>query len=328
MGIRSDTLVCPSCLRDLAVPDFILNGPSKAGVSSEPVDLLRKVFHSTTEGMIVTDTNGNIVLVNEAFSMVTGYRPEELLGQNPRLLKSGRQSDSFYVELWESLNESGRWQGEIWNRRKDGEIYLESLSISVVRNEKGEGTNYIGVYTDITARKQEEQRLQFLATHDPLTELPNRILFQDRLNQSLARAQRNRRLVGVLFIDLDGFKSINDTFGHVKGDRLLQVVGKRLVRSVRHSDTVARVGGDEFTGLLEDLTNVQSAAAVAKKILESFQKPFLVNGQGIPISVSIGISIYPIDGGTSEILLRKADVALYRAKARGKNRYQFHSPWN
>jgi diguanylate cyclase (GGDEF)-like protein/PAS domain S-box-containing protein len=297
-------------------------------VTHETANLLRKVFHSTTEGMIVTDTNANIVLVNEAFSTVTGYRPEELLGQNPRILKSGRQSDSFYVELWEGLNEAGRWQGEIWNRRKDGEIYLESLSISAVRNEKGEITNYIGVYTDITARKQEEQRLQFLATHDPLTELPNRILFQDRLNQSLARAQRNRRLVGVLFIDLDGFKSINDTFGHVKGDRLLQVVGKRLVGSVRHSDTVARVGGDEFTGLLEDLTNVQSAASVAKKILESFQRPFLVNGQEISISVSIGISIYPIDGGTAEILLRKADVALYRAKARGKNRYQFHSPWN
>ncbi len=267
-------------------------------------------------------------MVNQAFSTVTGYELTEIVGKNPRFLKSGRQNPAFYDEMWTRLTESDHWQGEIWNRRKDGEIYLESLSISVVRNLAGKITNYVGMYTDITARKKEEERLQYLATHDPLTNLPNRILFNDRLNQALARAQRNRRLVGLLFIDLDGFKAINDNFGHERGDHLLQAVARRLSGSVRHSDTVARVGGDEFTGLMEELTNVQSASGVAEKILASIGKPFQVGDNQILISASIGISIYPIDGGTGEILLRKADIALYRAKAMGKNRYQFHSPWN
>jgi diguanylate cyclase (GGDEF)-like protein/PAS domain S-box-containing protein len=327
-GITDDALVCPHCLWDLILPLYTKPGSEEAALKQQSSGLLANVFESTTEGILITNSSGKIVMVNQAFSTVTGYELTEIVGKNPRFLKSGRQNPAFYDEMWTRLTESDHWQGEIWNRRKDGEIYLESLSISVVRNLAGEITNYVGMYTDITARKKEEERLQYLATHDPLTNLPNRILFNDRLNQALARAQRNRRLVGLLFIDLDGFKAINDNFGHERGDHLLQAVARRLSGSVRHSDTVARVGGDEFTGLMEELTNVQSASGVAEKILASIGKPFQVGDNQILISASIGISIYPIDGGTGEILLRKADIALYRAKAMGKNRYQFHSPWN
>jgi diguanylate cyclase (GGDEF)-like protein/PAS domain S-box-containing protein len=327
-GIPDDALVCPHCLRDLILPSYLHPGSEEVALEQQSSSLLANVFASTTEGILITNENGRIVMVNEAFSAVTGYELSEVLGKNPRFLRSGRQNPSFYQEMWKKLIGADHWQGEIWNRRKDGEIYLESLSISVVRNLEGKITNYVGVYTDITARKKEEERLQYLATHDPLTNLPNRILFNDRLNQALARAQRNRRLVGLLFIDLDGFKAINDNFGHEKGDRLLQTVARRLSGSIRHSDTVARVGGDEFTGLMEDLSDVQSASGVAAKILSSISRPFQVDDNQIQISASIGISIYPIDGGTAEILLRKADIALYRAKALGKNRFQFHSPWN
>lgn len=301
-----------------------ISGSSQAeGISS----LLERAFSSTSEGILITDAQSRILMVNKAFTDATGYTEEEALGEDPSFLRSNRHDAEFYDLMWKSLRETGRWQGEIWNRRKDGEIYLESLNISAIRDQQGSITHYIGIFSDITAQKLREAQLQFMATHDGLTDLPNRTLFRDRLNQAILRAQRNQRLVAVLFIDLDNFKSINDTYGHERGDRVLQAVARRLSGCIRQSDTIARGGGDEFTGLIEDLTNLYGAVTVAENILASLSKPFRLDQQEFFVTASVGLSIYPIDGATGDGLLQKADVAMYRAKSMGKNNYQFHTPW-
>ncbi len=325
--IQDEAVVCRHCGRNVRTSGSILLNVVKFQQEDKVQRLLAKVFESTAEGIIVTDADANILMVNQAFSTISGHSLEEVRGKNPRLLKSGRHGPEFYSYMWESLTRTGRWKGEIWNRRKNGEIYLAALSISVIRDDEGEITNYVGVFTDITARKQAEQRLKYLATHDSLTDLPNRDLFYDRLMRALVRAQRNRRLVAVLFLDLDGFKVVNDTFGHERGDHLLQAVGKRLSGCVRQSDTIARFGGDEFAGLIEDLPNLEGASTVAENILKSISETFVLNENEFSLTASIGISIYPIDGTTADALLQKADSAMYRAKEIGKNNYQFQTPW-
>ncbi len=283
------------------------------------------VFESTQEGVIITDLQPRILNVNRAFTEISGYTESDVVGQNPKVLQSGRHDQSFYQALWASLLETGYWQGEIWNRRKNGELFPQLLTISTVRDERDNPTHYVAVMTDISQIKQSEQRLEYLAHYDPLTNLPNRLLLNARLRHALQQAARYRTPIAVMFLDLDRFKQINDSFGHPVGDQLLKAAGERLGHCVRVNDTVARVGGDEFVLLLEDIKQPENAAVVAEKILLGFTEPFDLAGQEIYITPSIGVCLYPRDGEEADTLLRNADTALYAAKGQGRNCYAFYS---
>ena len=283
-----------------------------------------KIFEYASEGVMISDTAAHILNVNKAFTQVTGYSHDEVLGKSPSLLNSGRQDAGFYRAMWQSLTETGRWQGEIWNRRKNGEIYLEWLSITAIMNHLGRATHYVAIFSDITTIKANEERLHRLAYYDALTELPNRILFNDRLNQAMARADRSKQMVAVMLLDLDRFKIINDTLGHMAGDTLLIDVAQRIGDCMRESDTVARLGGDEFIVVLPDMDNINYASLVAQKIIDVLTQPFTLEGQEVFITASIGISFYPSSGDNAEILVKKADIAMYQAKEQGRNNYQFH----
>ncbi|MBI3445676.1 MAG: EAL domain-containing protein [Magnetospirillum sp.] len=287
--------------------------------------LAATVFESTGEGLFVTDEKRRIIHVNPAFTELTGFSPDEVMGRTPKFLASGRHPPEFYDKMFRTLNESGKWQGEIWNRRKTGEMFAEWLNIAVVRNERNELTNYVAVFSDITSRKQDEERLNYQANHDPLTRLPNRTLFQERLSRALTRAHRNQSTVALLFIDLDFFKQVNDTLGHLAGDILLQQVAERLTACVRQGDTVARLAGDEFTVILEDIAEPRDGAVVAHKILSVMAEPFDLQGHEARISSSIGVALYPSDAGDPQSLIKLADTAMYRAKHQGRNACRFHS---
>ncbi|MBI5162585.1 MAG: EAL domain-containing protein [Magnetospirillum sp.] len=287
--------------------------------------LAATVFANTGEGLFVTDAACAIIHVNPAFSDITGYAAEDVLGKNPRMLASGRHGDEFYERMWQALRETGKWQGEIWDRRKSGEMFAVWQNIAAVRDADGAIANYVAVISDITSRKEVEERLSYQANHDPLTRLPNRTLFQERLNRALARAHRNQNLVALLFVDLDRFKQVNDTLGHLAGDILLQQVAERLGGSVRQGDTVARLSGDEFTVILEDIQDARDAAAVAHKILRLMAEPFDLSGHPATISSSIGVALYPADAGEPQALIKLADAAMYRAKHSGRNGCRFHS---
>jgi diguanylate cyclase (GGDEF)-like protein/PAS domain S-box-containing protein len=287
------------------------------------LELSDKVFRNTQEGIVVTDGSGNIISVNPAFTAVTGYLPEEVIGHNPSLLKSGRHGQDFYSAMWATIGEQGQWQGEIWNRRKNGEIYPEWMNISAILDGNGQVVYYVAVFSDISLVKQNEERLHRLAHYDALTGLPNRILLNDRLHQALAHAERNESLVGLLFIDLDRFKLVNDSLGHRAGDELLQEVAERLTAAVRAEDTVARLGGDEFTVIVPNLHSPAGAANVAEKIIDALGMPFTLQGHEIFTSASIGIAIYPLTGESPESLIKHADIAMYQAKAQGRNNYLY-----
>ena len=283
------------------------------------------VFDATAEGIMVTDAALRIILVNPAFSETTGYRESEVLGKTPRILQSGRHGAEFYGAMWRTLQESGHWQGEIWNRRKDGEVYPEWLHINVVRDESGEIRYYAGVFSDITQHMDLRNKMHHLAYYDPLTDLPNRQLFMDRMAQAIVQAQRSGRGFSLLFIDLDGFKDVNDTLGHYTGDQLLTTVAERLRGAVRQSDTVARLGGDEFTVILHDGAGEPEVQAATDKIFHVLGKPFVLDGRELFVGASIGASRYPEDGETVDALLMAADSAMYRAKSEGKGRLSFYS---
>ena len=290
--------------------------------SEAQLRLVARVFDRAAEGVMITDENQRILTVNDSFVTVTGYSREEVIGKTPALLQSGKQSSDFYKNMWEELQANGWWQGEIWNRRKNGELYLEWLSINAVRDEQGKTVNYIGMFSDITVIKESRQRMEYLATHDELTELPNRTLFNDQLRLALARSARAGNHLALMFVDLDNFKLINDTLGHQEGDQLLKQVAARLKRCVRGADTVARLGGDEFVILLE-IDNRNEVALMATRILEAFAASFILQEQECFITSSIGISLFPEDTADPHILMRHADTAMYRAKERGKNIYMF-----
>ncbi|AUT66389.1 EAL domain-containing protein [Paraburkholderia terrae] len=285
--------------------------------------LADRVVESSLDGVMVTDLEGNIARVNPAFTRLTGYTKAEAVGRNAKLLSSGRQSPAFYRELWKCLRERGHWKGEIWNRRKSGEIYLEYLSISGICDEDGRCSNYAAIFSDITGRRQAEERLSYLATHDALTGLPNRTLFSERLNHAMARAQRTSKRVAVIFLDLDRFKLINDTLGHGIGDETLKIIAERLKRAVRETDTVARLGGDEFTLVAEDIEDVRHVGQIAQSLLTSVGQPINVGAQSVFVTPSIGISMYPDDAIDPRQLLMQADRAMYEAKEAGKNNFQF-----
>lgn len=294
--------------------------------AEEALRLADRVFHSTGEGVMVTAASGNIVSVNPAFERITGYSEAEVLGCNPRILRSGRHDDAFYREMWTSLLETGQWRGELWNRRKSGEVYPEWLNISAVKDEAGRITHYVALFSDISSVKEAMQQIDFLAHHDALTHLPNRVLFHDRLSHGLDRAQREDRPLALLYLDLDRFKNVNDTLGHPVGDELLQEVARRMTGAIRAGDTLARLGGDEFVLLLEDDASAQQAAVVARKMLELFDMPICIADHKLVLTASIGISLYPGDGQDADTLLKHADRAMYEAKSRGRNTYQFFEP--
>ncbi|WP_026600367.1 putative bifunctional diguanylate cyclase/phosphodiesterase [Methylomonas sp. 11b] len=292
-------------------------------------DYLRQaaaMFESAREGVMVTDADSRILVVNRAFIELTGYSATEAIGQTPKILKSGRQDEAFYRVMWAEIDKTGYWQGEIWNRRNNGEIYPQMLSISAVRNEYQQVTHYVGVFSDITQLKDAVNRLDYLAHHDPLTDLPNRLLLFARLEHCIELSNRERKSAALLMLDLDRFKDVNDSFGHLAGDELLQKVAARLTSRLRGVDTVTRLGGDEFALLLEDLSHPQDAALVATEIIEALSEPWrLSNGAEVRIGVSVGISLFPEHGETSEELLQHADAALYRAKDEGRGNFKYFS---
>lgn len=294
--------------------------------ATKRLDLFSQVFESSGEAIVITDTERNIVVVNQAFTQITGYDLADVMWKNPKLLSSGRQTPEFYQTMWKSINETGRWQGEIWNRRKNGEIFPEWLSISTVKDENGKVVNYIAIFNDITRRKESEQQIQFLAHYDALTKLPNRTLFGDRIQQALAAAKRSSKKVALLFLDLDRFKSINDSLGHLSGDLLLQSVANRLKSCVREMDTVCRQGGDEFMVLLTEIDKAEDAAHIASKIVSAMSEAHLVEDSRLIVTFSIGISIYPDDAVDSPLMIKNADAAMYHAKEKGRNNFQFFTP--
>ncbi len=284
------------------------------------------VFENTSEGIFVTDTARRILRVNPAFTVLTGYSADEALGQTPEFLSGGRHDEEFYPRLWEALERVGQWRGEVWNRRKSGELFAGWLNISAVRGRGGAGiSHFVAVFSDITSRKQAEERLAYLANHDPLTNLANRILFTERLNRALVRARRADMMVGVLFVDLDGFKEVNDAHGHGLGDHMLQQVAERLQRAVRAGDTVARLAGDEFTIVLEDITDFRDAAVVAQGVIDRVGAPYSVDGVDVTVGCSVGISLFPDGGEDATSLVMAADRAMYQAKRAGHNAYRFFS---
>jgi diguanylate cyclase (GGDEF)-like protein/PAS domain S-box-containing protein len=291
--------------------------------NEEQLRLAWTVFRNSVEAIIITDARQRILSVNRAFTDVTGYSAEEALGLTPRLLKSGHHDRSFYEAMWRDIESHGFWQGEIHDRRKDGTLYPSALSISAVHDKAGRITHYVAVFSDITERKASEARIAFLAQHDSLTGLPNRALLHDRLDQALANAARQGTRIALLFLDLDRFKTINDSLGHMMGDQLLQGVALRLSGCVRETDTVSRQGGDEFLIVLTHVEMPDDAARVAEKILDRLRPPFDIDGQQLGTSFSIGIALYPEDGNTVESLMKNADTAMYHAKENGRNTYRF-----
>ncbi|MES9894472.1 MAG: EAL domain-containing protein [Candidatus Thiodiazotropha endolucinida] len=291
--------------------------------AEEKLRLADRAFQNTAEGITVTDASGNIVSTNPAFEAITGYSHEEVLGLNPRVLKSGHHPDSFYKEMWDTLLLTGHWRGEIWNRRKNGDAYPEWLTISAVKDGNDETTHYVGVFTDISQIKEAQDQINFLAHHDALTRLPNRALFRERFDHALMHARRENASIALLFLDLDRFKTVNDTLGHPVGDQVLLEVSKRMNQIIRASDTLARLGGDEFVLLLEEQTDAQHAAVVARKLIDLFSRPMIIGEHELVVTASIGITLYPNDGDDPDKLIRHADRAMYEAKQQGRNTYRF-----
>ena len=291
-------------------------------VAEVQLQLKARVFEQGNEAIVITDSQRRIVHVNHAFNRITGFSEAEVLGQNPSVFSSGRQDADFYHDMWASLEAKDHWQGELWNRRKDGSVYAEWLSITALREKSGEVINYVGIGNDITQRKEDEAQIQQLVNFDSLTGLPNRRLLQDRVKTALSHAQRTQQTLALMFVDLDRFKNVNDSLGHHVGDELLVQVARRLVDVLRGQDTVCRLGGDEFV-LLCPQTDVVGAAHLAEKLLASVTNRFSLAQQDLSITFSIGVAMYPEDGDSFEALSMRADTAMYRAKHAGRNAYRF-----
>ncbi|MCB1728286.1 MAG: diguanylate cyclase, partial [Gammaproteobacteria bacterium] len=274
---------------------------------------------------MITNTQGQVIDVNPAFTRILGYTREQVVGRKPSMWKSDLYDESFYKSMWASITETGQWRGEIINRNRDGSVTPELVAINTVYNEYGEPASYVAIYTDISQIKESQDQLAHLAHHDPLTNLPNRILFHERLQHALDRASRRDGSVAVIFVDLDHFKHVNDSLGHSYGDRLLIEVARVLSSRLRNDDTVARIGGDEFTILIEEVCDRNRLTSVIEKILEAFDREFVLGDSTIRVTPSLGVSISPNDGTDAETLMRNADAAMYRAKSLGRNTYEFYT---
>ncbi len=295
-------------------------------ITGERLEQARLAFDSTAEGIMICDDKKRITAVNKGFTTITGYGENEAVGRTPEILSSGRNPPELYAAMWQDIVNTGGWRGEIWNRRKDGEIYPQWLTITAVRNPEGRATHYVAVFADISEAKESQQRLHQLVNHDPLTGLPNRRLLNELLGRAVKHSDRQRQNIGLLFIDLDRFKSVNDTLGHHAGDLLLSIVTHRLTAVVRECDVVARLSGDEFIIMMDSLNQPEDAAVVAQKVISALQESFVINGKEVFIGASVGISIYPQDGQTANDLIRAADIAMYQAKREGRNDFRFYTP--
>ena len=287
------------------------------------LQIAASVHQAISEAITVTDANNRIIAINPAFTQVTGYAAHEAIGQGPSLLKSGRHDLPYYQEMWQTLEATGRWQGEIWNRRKSGEVYPEWLSINTIHDSDGKVLRRIAMFSDITEKKRSEETIWRQANYDSLTELPNRRLFRDRLQQEILKAQRADQYVALLFVDLDRFKEVNDTLGHHTGDLLLIEAARRVCECVRATDTVARLGGDEFTVIMSDLADTDRVGKIAQSVLLALAAPFALGDDAVYVSASIGITIFPSDADNVESLLKNADQAMYAAKEHGRNRFSY-----
>ncbi len=303
----------------------IIHDISERKKTEQGLRLMSRIFEDSHDAIIVTDMHSNIIDVNLSFTAITGFSKEEVIGKNPRIMKSNLHPSSFYSAMWDALKESGRWSGEIWDKRKDGEVYPKWLSMSAVKNDFGEVSHFVGIFSDITSRKKAENRLTQLAHYDSLTGLPNRTLFMEKLNWSIDLANREQRQVVLFFLDLDRFKIVNDTMGHQVGDQLLVNVANRLRHCVRKVDIVSRLAGDEFTIVITNIDHIEDIAIVAQKVLDAFNTPISLSGHDFFVTTSIGITTYPDDGLDIDKLLKNADTAMYHAKSMGKNNYQFYS---
>jgi diguanylate cyclase (GGDEF)-like protein/PAS domain S-box-containing protein len=291
------------------------------------LQLAATVFRHAHEAILITDADAIIVDVNQAFLSISGYEKAEVIGKNPRILQSGQHHADFYADFWRALIQTGRWQGQFWNRRRDGQLFATETTISAVKNMAGQIIYYIGLFSDITERKRHQERIEHLALYDPLTDLPNRALAIDRLQQSVAVARRESAFVAICYLDLDDFKPVNDRHGHDAGDRLLGALGKRLLSVVREHDTVARLGGDEFLVLLTKLASQAQLAPILTRLREAACTPVVISaGTEVTVTTSIGVALFPYDAEEPEVLLRQADQAMYQAKALGRNRIQMFSP--
>lgn len=292
--------------------------------SRQHLQLAEKVIDSSLEGIIITDPDIRIEFVNPAFTHLTGYTLEDVAGRNPGVLSSGRQDAAFYQKMWHTLNQTGFWRGEVWNRKKSGELYLELLTITAINDDQGNIQHYAGLFTDITHMRENEQQIRHLAYYDALTRLPNRRLLDDRITLAIRHAHRSKSPLAVIFIDLDHFKQVNDTLGHALGDELLLQVSERMGQKLREDDTLARLGGDEFIALLPDINDFAEATRIAQRLIDTVSAPFCIAQHTFRIGCSLGISLYPDDGTTPEALIQSADAAMYRAKNEGRNTYRLH----
>ncbi|WNS73981.1 EAL domain-containing protein [Bacillus sp. DTU_2020_1000418_1_SI_GHA_SEK_038] len=291
---------------------------------SQKINLAEKILENTSEGVMITDGKSRIISVNPAFEIVTGYIKEEVVGKNPNILQSGIHDAQFYNNMWKQIYENGYWKGEIWNKRKNGDVFLEWITISSIKDENGYITNFVAVFSDITDRKHAEDQLRYLAHNDSLTGVANRYSLNKRLEGLIHTAKKYNQQLAVLFLDLDRFKQINDTLGHNYGDMLLKKVSERLKGLLKNKDMIARLGGDEFVIVLPNLKHPKEAVHIAQMIIESFTKSFHLNTQEVYVSTSIGISLYPFDGTDIEKLLRTADKAMYEAKNGGRNQFELY----
>ena len=293
-------------------------------LNEEKLELAASVFHNSREGITITRTDGTIVDVNEAFTTITGYSRDEVLGKNPRLLSSGRHNAAHYASMWQSLINKGHWYGEIWNRRKSGEVYAEMLTITTVPDAQGKPLHYVALFSDITTAKVHEQQLEHIAHYDALTNLPNRVLLADRLKQAMLQVQGRAQRLAVVFLDLDGFKAVNDAHGHEAGDHLLAALAIRMKAALREGDTLARIGGDEFVAVLVDLLDATESMPMLNRLLAAACEPVQWNGAALQVSASLGVTLYPQDEELdADQLQRQADQAMYQAKVSGKNGYHF-----
>lgn len=292
-------------------------------LQSERLELAAKVFSSSQEGIVITDAGNRIIDVNEAFTLITGYERHEVIGKSPAILSSGRQGAGFYKRMWASIANTGRWRGEIWNRRKNGEVYAEMLSVDTIKRSDGTVQNYIAVFSDISQIKEHQEELVRIAHYDVLTGLPNRRILDDRLHVAIEKAKRDKQLAAVCFLDLDGFKAINDSFGHEAGDQLLIDLAADIRHAVRAHDTVSRFGGDEFVLLLTEMNSRNQIVEVVDRVLQVCHRQVTQGNASLPVSASVGIAVYPELEIAPDVLLRFADQAMYRAKQQGRNRYVF-----
>ncbi len=291
-------------------------------IAEEKLQLSAKVFNETNEGIMITNAQGIIIEVNPAFCEISGFSRDEVVNRNPNILNSDRQSPEFYANMWKAIIKLGYWQGEIWNRKKDGALYAELLSISSIRNGEGKVLQYVGIFTDITHSKKQQESLEHMAHYDVLTQLPNRTLLENRFTQALAHSKQKQNTLAVCFLDLDDFKPINDLYGHKTGDQLLVEVANRLKTIIRDEDTVSRQGGDEFALLLGDIDSFPHCEQMLKRIINLLAQPYLIDDRPLIISASIGVTLYPTDDSDLDTLMRHADQAMYEAKIAGRNRYQ------